>query len=95
MVGGRARDAVDETLFSFEFPVRPGALLKFLNAFDSRWNISLFNYRNHGGAYGRVRCGFETAADERAKLTEHLKRLGFPYREETANPAADFFCADR
>jgi threonine dehydratase len=91
MVGGRAHESVDEALFSFEFPERPGALLKFLTALDSRWNISLFHYRNYGGAYGRVLCGFETPMGDRAELAERLKRLGFQYREETANPAAEFF----
>jgi threonine dehydratase len=91
MVGGRAHDAPDEALFSFEFPERPGALLKFLTALDSRWNVSLFHYRNYGGAHGRVLCGFETPANERAELTERLMRIGYQYREETMNPAAEFF----
>jgi threonine dehydratase len=91
MVGGRAREAIDEVLISFEFPERPGALLKFLTALDSRWNISLFHYRNYGGAYGRVLCGFETPPNERAELAERLQRLGFQFREETANPAAECF----
>ena len=91
MVGGRAREVHDEALFSFEFPERPGALLKFLTALGSRWNISLFHYRNYGGAWGRVLCGFEAPPEERAELSERLAALGFVYREETTNPAAEFF----
>jgi threonine dehydratase len=91
MVGGRARDVNDEALFSFEFPERPGALLKFLKALGNRWNISLFHYRNYGGAWGRVLCGFEAPASQRGELAERLTALGFVYREETTNPAVEFF----
>ena len=91
MVGGRAREVRDEVLFSFEFPERPGALLKFLTALGGRWNISLFHYRNYGGAYGRVLCGFETPASERGELEERLAKLGFAHKEESSNPAAQFF----
>jgi threonine dehydratase len=91
MVGGRSRAVRDEALFSFEFPERPGALLKFLNSLGSRWNISLFHYRNNGGAYGRVLCGLEASGHERGELPDRLTALGFAYREETANPAVEFF----
>jgi threonine dehydratase len=91
MVGGRAAAATDEALFTFEFPERPGALHQFLQSLGSRWNISLFHYRNHGAAFGRVLCGFEVPAAERPALRERLDRLGFPYREESDNPAVRLF----
>jgi threonine dehydratase len=91
MVGGRAREVRDEALFSFEFPERPGALLQFLLTLGSRWNISLFHYRNHGSAFGRVLCGFEAPPQERDELRAALARLGFTCVEETDNAAARFF----
>jgi threonine dehydratase len=91
MVGGRAAAVSDEVLFSFEFPERPGALLEFLDSLGSRWNISLFHYRNHGSAFGRVLCGFEVAPAERDELRSRLDRLGFEYTDETDNPAGRFF----
>jgi len=91
MVGGRAPEAAAEALFSFEFPERPGALLQFLSTLGSRWNISLFHYRNHGAAFGRVLCGFEVPPAERADLRERLAQLGFEHTDETENPAARLF----
>jgi threonine dehydratase len=91
MVGGRAAGATDEVLYTFEFPERPGALREFLTSLGGRWNISLFHYRNHGAAFGRVFCGLEVPPGERPALREWLGRLGFDYREESANPAARLF----
>ncbi len=91
MVGGRTRDVADEVLFSFEFPERPGALVQFLSNLGSRWNISMFHYRNHGAAFGRVLCGFEVAPAERGELLARLNRLGFEYADETENPSARLF----
>jgi threonine dehydratase len=91
MVGGRAVAATDEVLFTFEFPERPGALRQFLQSLGTTWNISLFHYRNHGAAFGRVLCGFEVPPAERPSLRERLDRLGFPYREESDNPAVRLF----
>ena len=91
MVGGQSAAVADEMLLSFEFPERPGALLKFLSALGARWNISLFHYRNNGGAYGRVLCGLEAPASDRAELHKRLEELGFSYRDESRNPAAVFF----
>jgi threonine dehydratase len=93
MVGGRAAEVRDEVLLSFEFPERPGALLEFLESLGTRWNISLFHYRNHGAAFGRVLCGFEVPPAERDALHERLGRLGFEYADETANVAGRFFLA--
>ncbi len=91
MVGGRSPAVQDEVLYSFEFPERPGALMQFLTSLGSRWNISLFHYRNNGAAYGRVLCGFEVPAAERAALAATLVQLGFRCSDETENAAARFF----
>ena len=91
MVGGRVPGLQDERLFRFEFPERPGALLDFLAAVGGRWNISLFHYRNHGAAYGRVLCGLQVPRAERAECRRALDQLGYPYWEETDNPAYALF----
>ena len=91
MIGGRARGIRDELLYRFEFPERPGALLKFLDAVGSRWNISLFHYRNQGTDYGRVLAGIQVPAEERAEFLQHLNELHYEYADETANPAYRMF----
>jgi threonine dehydratase len=88
MVGGRSATARDEVLYSFEFPERPGALLEFLTSLGTRWNISLFHYRNHGSAYGRVLCGLEVPPAERADFVRAVEPLGLVYENETESPAA-------
>lgn len=85
MVGGRGGDASTERLFRFEFPEYPGALLRFLETLGSKWNISLFHYRNQGGAIGFVLAGVEVAKEDEQDFAEHLKDLGYQYREETEN----------
>jgi threonine dehydratase len=90
MVGGRATRS-DERLFRFEFPERPGALARFLDRVGGRWNISLFHYRNHGAAYGRVLAGLEVPEADREALRRRLDELGYPCHEETANPARELF----
>ena len=91
MVGGHARGIADELLYRFEFPERPGALLRFLQAIGSRWNISLFHYRNHGSDYGRVLAGIQVPPAQRADFLQHLNELHYAYVEETANPAYRMF----
>ena len=91
MVGGHAQGVADEFLIRFEFPERPGALLNFLSGLGRRWNISLFHYRNHGAAYGRVLMGVQVAVGERAELLRLLDGLGYRYWEETDNPAYRIF----
>ncbi len=90
MVGGRAARA-HERLFRFEFPERPGALTRFLDSVGGRWNISLFHYRNHGAAFGRVLAGLEVPPSDEAELAQFLERLGHPWIEETGNPATALF----
>lgn len=91
MVGGRGHNVTDEVLYHFQFPERPGALLKFLKNLGRRWNISMFHYRNHGAAYGRVLVGIQVPAEQRASFRASLDKLGYPYRDETANPAYHLF----
>ena len=76
---------------SFEFPERPGALLRFLDKLGGRWNISLFHYRNHGADFGRVLAGFEVPEGERAEFRDFLESLGYPYVSEPDNAAYRLF----
>jgi len=94
LVGGRAA-VPDEVLYRFEFPERPGALLRFLNQMGERWNISLFHYRNHGAADGRVLAGIQVTPDDAAPFREFLAQLGYPYHDETHNPAYEFYLKGR
>jgi threonine dehydratase len=91
MVGGRAPDIQNEFIFRFEFPERPGALLDFLTGLGRRWNISLFHYRNHGAAYGRVLMGIQVDPGERTELQGFLNEFGYPFWEETGNLAYRLF----
>jgi threonine dehydratase len=91
MVGGHARGLAHERLFRFEFPERPGALLKFLHAIGTQWNISLFHYRNHGSDYGRVLAGVQVPASESVDFELHVRELKYSYVEETANPVYRMF----
>jgi threonine dehydratase len=94
MVGGRSPGLQDELIFRFQFPERPGALLKFLNGLSSNWNISLFHYRNHGADYGRILAGIQVPASERLQLKRSLEELGYPYWDESDNPAYRHFLGD-
>jgi len=91
MVGGRAPFAKNELLYRFEFPERPGALMRFLDSMRSDWNISLFHYRNQGADYGRVLVGIQVPRREMNEFRKFLKNLGYPYAEETRNPAYKLF----
>lgn len=92
MVGGHAPASVaDERVYRFEFPERPGALLNFLRTLGKRFNISLFHYRNHGAAYGRVLVGLQVPTDKMAQLQGYLDELGYGYWDETDNTAYQLF----
>ena len=93
MVGGSAARLENERLFRFEFPERPGALLDFLRAVGTDWNISLFHYRNHGSDYGRVLAGIQVPEGEAEELEAHLSELGYAHFEESDNPAYQMFLA--
>ena len=91
MVGGHAPTITNEKVFQFEFPERPGALLKFLMSLGTRWNISMFHYRNHGAAYGRIFVGIQVRKAERRQLEQLLDRIDFPYCDETDNRAYQLY----
>ena len=91
MVGGRASKDIDEVIYRFEFPERPGALTDFLIHLDARWNISLFHYRNHGHSTGHVLCGFQIPKGDRRDLETSLSKTGYPMSSETENVAYDYF----
>ena len=93
MVGGRSPGLSNERLFRFEFPERPGALLDFLDAIGTQWNISLFHYRNHGSDYGRILTGIQVPSGDGAELEAHLAELGYPHWDESDNPAYQIFLA--
>ena len=90
MVGGLGQGVLDEVLYTFEFPVRPGALLQFLESLGGRWNISLFHYRNHGAGFGRVLCGFEVPPPERPAFAAALTTLGFEHSPVGDSPVTRF-----
>ena len=91
MVGGHNQGADNERLFRFQFPERPGALLRFLQRIGGRWNISLFHYRNHGAAFGRILCGIQVPPEDRDDFQSFLDNLGYEHWEETDNPAYRLF----
>ena len=91
VVGGHAPGIGDELVLRFQFPERPGALYNFLTQLAGRWNISMFHYRNHGAAYGRVLVGMEVPPAETSVLKSFLDELGYPWWDETQNPAYTFF----
>jgi len=90
MVGGRA-DVENEHLYRFEFPERPGALLKFLRGINTDWNISLFHYRNYGAEYGRVLIGVQVPESEMISFHRFLKSMAYPYQAEGDNIAYRMF----
>lgn len=90
MVGGRA-PVSDERVLRCEFPERPGALLRFLDGVGSEWNITLFHYRNHGADYGRVLVGVQVPEADRPRFEERMRRLGYPYEDETENDVYRLF----
>lgn len=91
LVGGRAPQADNEVVFRFEFPEKPGALRKFLNAMQHDWNISLFHYRNHGADFGRVLVGMQVPPHQLKLFHAFLENLGYPYWDESNNPAYALF----
>lgn len=91
MVGGHSAATDNEKVFRFEFPERPGALMKFLMSLGTRWNISMFHYRNHGSAYSRVLMGVQVDEGDLAEFQKMLDKVGFRYWDETNNPAYKLF----
>ena len=91
MVGGRSRLARDERLYRFQFPERPGALMRFLSSLHPDWNISLFHYRNQGADYGRILVGIQVPSDEDAEFRAFLETLAYPCVDESDNPVYRLF----
>lgn len=91
MVGGHAAQVEHEQLYRFEFPERPGALLRFLSNMGKNWNISLFHYRNHGAAYGRILAGIQVPPEEEAAFKTFLEEVGYRFWDESNNPAYQLF----
>jgi threonine dehydratase len=87
MVGGHNPGLSSERVYRLQFPERKGALLDFLQAVGQRWSITMFHYRNHGADYGRVLVGVQVPEAEADSFNGHLVQLGYPYTEETDNPA--------
>lgn len=94
MVGGRSAGVGSEKVYRFEFPERPGALMKFLSSLGTKWNISMFHYRNHGAAYSRVLMGVQVSDDDQSRFEAMLDEVGFRYWEETNNAAYQMFLGD-
>jgi threonine dehydratase len=93
LIGGRTALAQHELLYRFEFPDRPGALMKFLSCMSPNWNISLFHYRNQGADYGRILVGMQVPPNEKRRFKEFLATLGYRHWDESANPAYKLFLA--
>ncbi len=93
MVGGHTDAVTNEVVYRFEFPERPGALLNFLARLGDRWNITMFHYRNHGAAYGRVAVGLDVPEEERSLISTYLDEIGYHYWSETDNEAYQAFLA--
>ena len=91
MIGGSSAAGGNELLYRFEFPERPGALLRFLSAMNPGWNISLFHYRNEGADFGRILVGIQVPDRDMNQFRAFLTKLGYPYCDESANPAYHLF----
>ncbi len=96
MVGGHAPAVLEhERVYRVEFPERPGALAKFLSALGQNWNISMFHYRNHGAAYGRIMVGLQVPEDEKKAFAAALEDIGYRYWDETDNLAYQIYLGQR
>jgi threonine dehydratase len=91
LVGGKSALAQNELLYRFEFPERPGALLRFLNSMAPNWNISLFHYRNEGGDVGHILVGMQVPAEDMDAFRQSLAQLGYRYWDESNNPVYTLF----
>ncbi|MFZ2987894.1 threonine ammonia-lyase, biosynthetic [Ideonella sp.] len=91
MVGGRSELAREERIYRFEFPERPGALMRFLSAMHPDWNISLFHYRNQGADYGRILVGMQVPKGDKKALKAFIDGLAYPCVDETDNPVCQLF----
>ena len=96
MVGGHVAGGLSELIYSLEFPERPGALLKFLSSLGQQWNISLFHYRNHGAAFGKVLIGLQLDnAVQQQAFEQSLVHQGMPFQRQSDNPAYRLFAGGK
>jgi len=95
MVGGRSASIVNEVVYTFEFPERPGALMDFLSVIAGRWNISMFHYRNHGSDHGKVLAGFQVPKTERDEFVGVLGKIGYAFVDVSKDPAYKYFLGGR
>ena len=95
MVGGLSTGIDNEVVYSFEFPEKPGALMKFLSVIAGRWNVSLFHYRNHGSDHGRVLAGFQVPPEGRGEFDAVLREIGYQFEDVTSDPAYKYFLGRR
>lgn len=93
MIGGHSALARDEQLYRFEFPERPGALMKFLSSMAPEWNISVFHYRNQGADYSNILVGIQVPPADQRVFEQFLASLGYPYWNESDNPVYALFLA--
>src|SRR5690606_10461249 len=91
LVGGHSPVVENELLYRFEFPERPGALMRFLECMSPAWNISLFHYRNQGSDYGSILVGIQVPPADKKQFREFLTNLGYRYWDESQNPASQLF----
>lgn len=91
LVGGHSKLASGERLYRFVFPERPGALMRFLSAMPTDWNISLFHYRSQGSDYGRILIGLQIPSDATTALQDFSESIDYPFVEETDNPVYKLF----
>ncbi|MCV2502819.1 MAG: threonine ammonia-lyase, biosynthetic, partial [Neisseriaceae bacterium] len=91
MVGGKTNEVKNERLFSFEFPEYPNALGEFLGALQSKWNITLFHYRNHGSDYGRVIMGIDVPPQDNVEFSQFINELDYEFVDHTHDPAYELF----
>ena len=92
MIGGHNQEpSLNELVFSFEFPEKPGTLINFLDALGDRWSISMFHYRNQGADFGRVLVAIQAEENDRAAIISFLDGIAYRYWDETDNPAFKLF----
>ena len=96
MVGGRLPQGsgdnnLEELLYRFEFPERPGALMAFVEELNPCWNISIFHYRNQGSDVGRIVLGVQVPKQQSSDWQQFLRQLKVPWADETKNPAYQLF----
>ncbi len=99
MVGGRLPRSIDqiskgecsELIYRFEFPERPGALMRFVNSMRPEWTISIFHYRNHGADTGRIVIGVLVKDSDIPNWNKFVEKVGYKNWTETENPAYKLF----